>query len=167
MRAAVTVNYGYSVRQRQRRNLAPAPTLSPVLTSIPRFAMRLPFVAVSTLLLSPLLAAAPLSPATRAEIEYLLSSLQTSACEFNRNDSWHTASEAKTHLLKKLDYLEGKGLVQTTEQFIELGASKSSISGQPYLVKCGTTAVVDSKSWLSAQLKAIRASGRGLAAGSK
>jgi|GEM_PF-784257 len=131
------------------------------------FSMRALLVSVSALLLSPLLVAAPLPSTARAEIDMLMSSLQISACEFNRNDSWHTASEAKTHLLRKLDYLEGKNAVQSTEQFIELGASKSSLSGQPYLVKCGSAAAIDSKTWLSAQLKAIRASGRALASSTK
>lgn len=99
--------------------------------------------------------AAP-SPA-RAEIEALLARLQSSGCSFNRNGSWHDAAEARDHLLRKLAYLEDRNLVQTTEQFIERAASASSMSGRPYLVKCGGAAPVESRAWLGAQLQALRA----------
>lgn len=101
--------------------------------------------------------AAPVAPAVRAEIDALFQQLQTSGCEFNRNGSWHSATEAQAHLLKKLDYLEGKDAVKTTEQFIERGASTSSLSGKPYLVRCGARPPVDSATWLVAELKVIRA----------
>ena len=101
--------------------------------------------------------AAPLPAPVRAEVDTLLSRLQASGCEFNRNGSWHTGAEAKAHLLKKLDALEGKALVQTTEQFIERGAAASSASGKPYLVRCAGKAPVESAKWLTAELQAVRA----------
>ncbi|MDG0831594.1 hypothetical protein EXH51_02420 [Pelomonas saccharophila] len=102
--------------------------------------------------------AAPLPPAARAEVNALLNRLQASGCEFNRNGSWYTGAEAKAHLLKKLDYLEGKDMVQTPEQFIERGASDSSMSGKPYLVRCaGSKAPVESAQWLKAELQTVRA----------
>jgi|MudIll2142460700_1097286.scaffolds.fasta_scaffold50873_2 hypothetical protein len=101
--------------------------------------------------------AAPLAPAARAEVDALLSRLEASGCEFNRNGTWHKAAEVKPHLLRKLKYLEDRGAVQTTEQFIELAASGSSMTGEPYLVKCGNAAAVRSATWLSAQLQAMRA----------
>lgn len=104
--------------------------------------------------------AAPLSPPARAEIDGLMSRLEASGCEFNRNGTWHTATEAKSHLLRKLKYLEDRGMVQTAEQFIELAASGSSTTGQPYLVRCGNRAPVQSGAWLQSQLQAMRSSGR-------
>ncbi len=101
--------------------------------------------------------AAPLSPATRAEIDVLLSKLEASGCEFNRNGNWYSAVEAKSHLLRKLKYLEDKGMVQSTEQFIELAASASSMTGESYLVRCGTGAPVPTRTWLLSQLQAMRA----------
>ncbi len=77
-------------------------------------------------------AAAPLSPAARAEIDALMSKLEASGCEFNRNGNWYPGTEAKSHLLRKLKYLEDKGMVQSTEQFIELAASSSSMTGENY-----------------------------------
>jgi len=107
-------------------------------------------------------AAQPLAPAARSEIDGLLSRLETSGCEFNRNGSWYTGAEAKAHLLGKQKYLEDKGMVQTTEQFIERAASGSSLSGQAYLVRCAGAAPVPSGKWLFAQLQAMR-SGAGRA----
>lgn len=105
--------------------------------------------------------AAPLPAPARSEVEALLSALEKSGCEFNRNGSWYSGAEAKNHLLRKLDYLEGKNLVQTAEQFIERGASSSSSSGKAYLVRCGNTAAVESRKWLEMQLGVLRAAGRG------
>lgn len=101
--------------------------------------------------------AAPLPAAARAEVDALLTRLQSSGCEFNRNGSWHAGAEARAHLLKKLDVLEGKGLVQTAEQFIERGAASSSMSGKPYLVRCPAKAPVESAKWLTAELQTLRA----------
>jgi hypothetical protein len=103
--------------------------------------------------------AAPVPATVRTEIETLLSNLQASGCEFNRNGSWHNGEEAKAHLLRKLEYLQDKGSVQTTEQFIELAASESSFSGQPYQVKCGEGAAVSSRQWLTTELASVRAAG--------
>jgi len=104
-----------------------------------------------------LVTAAPLPPPARAEVDALLTRLQSSGCEFNRNGSWYSGTEAKAHLLKKLDYLEGKDLVKTAEQFIEQGASTSSMSGKPYLVRCAGKAPVESGQWLKAELLQVRA----------
>jgi hypothetical protein len=112
-------------------------------------------------------AAAPLPPAARAEIDGLLSRLESSACEFGRSGSWYSASEAKSHLLRKLAWLEDKGLVQSTEQFIERAASKSSITGEPYLVRCANGAPVESNAWLRTQLKATRSTERAPGAGAR
>src|SRR5262245_9150899 len=101
--------------------------------------------------------AAPLPAPARAEVDGLLARLQACGCQFNRNGSWYTASEARSHLLRKLEYLEGKDMVHSTEQFIALGATESSSSGKPYLVRCGAAQPVESKAWLGAELRAMRA----------
>jgi hypothetical protein len=105
-------------------------------------------------------AAAALAPVARDEINALMSKLEGSACEFNRNGTWYTAAEAKSHLLRKLKYLEDRGAVQSAEQFIELAASSSSLSGQPYLVRCGDASPLSSGKWLRSQLQIIRSYGQ-------
>jgi hypothetical protein len=114
------------------------------------------FALWSLLVVASAAGAAPLPPAARAEVDALLARLQSSGCEFNRNGSWYAGAEARTHLLKKLDYLEGKDLVKTAEQFIERGASTSSMSGKPYLVRCAGKPPVESAQWLKAELQAVR-----------
>jgi hypothetical protein len=101
--------------------------------------------------------AAPAPAAARAEIDALLAKLSASSCQFNRNGSWYGPAEARKHLLRKLKYLEDRDAVKTTEQFIELAASGSSMSGNPYLVKCGAAAPVEAKVWLTNALNLIRA----------
>jgi len=101
--------------------------------------------------------AASLPPAARGEIVSLLSRLGASNCELKRNGSWHTASEAQTHLRRKLDYLVDKEAVASAEQFIERAATKSSRSGKPYQVRCRKRAPVASSQWLRTELKVLRA----------
>jgi len=100
--------------------------------------------------------AASLPPAARGEIEALLSRLAASGCQFRRNGSWHKAEEAQAHLRRKLDYLVDKGAVASTEQFIERAASRSSISGRDYQVRCAGQAPVPSGEWLRAELQTMR-----------
>lgn len=123
--------------------------------------MKSVLVALLLGLLASTVVASPTSAPVRAEIDAVLAKLQSSGCQFDRNGSWYSSSEAKNHILRKLDYLEGKTTIQSTEQFIELAASKSSSSGKPYHVKCGTEAAVESQKWLSKQLVVMRASAKG------
>ncbi len=101
--------------------------------------------------------AAPLPLSARGEIDGLLSRLAASDCQFKRNGSWHSAAEAQSHLRRKLDYLMDRGAVASAEQFIERAASRSSMSGQAYQVRCGSHAPVASAAWLRAQLQDLRA----------
>src|SRR4051812_34763207 len=100
-------------------------------------------------------AAAP-GPAAQAEIEQLLTRLASSGCEFERNGSWHNGAEARKHIERKYQYLLKKNLVASTEDFVSLAASQSSVSGKPYHVKCGNVQVTSSQ-WMSDQLKQVRA----------
>ena len=59
-----------------------------------------------------------------------------------------TAAPRRAHLLKKLDYLDSKGLITTTEQFIAQGASANN-AWQPVLVRCAGKPAVESP-WLTA-----------------
>lgn len=108
------------------------------------------------LLLPGLALAATPSPAARQEIDHLLSHLGQSGCQFNRNGSWHDSAEAVDHLQQKYQYLLKKGLVSSAEDFIARAASESSMSGKPYLVRCGAAAPVPSGNWLKAELNRYR-----------
>jgi hypothetical protein len=96
------------------------------------------------------------TPATQLEIEHLFSYLRQSGCQFFRNGTWHSANEAAGHLNRKYQYLRDKGLVPSTEAFIERAASESSMSGQAYRVRCGSNPAVDSADWFGAELERYR-----------
>lgn len=96
----------------------------------------------------------------RAEIDVLLDQLERSGCQFHRNGDWHSAREARAHLTKKLQYLETRDLVHTAEDFIRLGASQSSVSGETYQVRCADTPPVTSGKWLTEALHRQRAGDR-------
>jgi hypothetical protein len=117
--------------------------------------MRL-LIILSALFFNTIAIAEPTAPQVRSEIHLLLSKLQTSGCEFDRNGSWYRADEAKGHLLRKLEHIEGKRVIQSAEQFIELAAAKSSSSGKAYQVKCGNEPTIESKAWFIKQLDIIR-----------
>lgn len=108
-------------------------------------------------LLPTALHAAPTATA-RAEIELLLADLQSSGCSFERNGDWHDATTAAQHLRRKYEAMVERGMVTTTESFIERGASLSSASGKPYRVRCGEGApVVSAAQWFDAAVKRRRA----------
>lgn len=58
---------------------------------------------------------------------------------------------------RKLNYLVERDAVDSTEQFIERAASKSSMSGKPYQVRCDKQAPVPSNRWLHTELQKLRA----------
>lgn len=87
--------------------------------------------------------------------------LARSGCQFNRNGSWHDAPRAVSHLERKYQYLLKKDLVPDAEAFIELAASQSSVSGKPYLVKCGSLPEVRSEVWFREALAKFRSSSEG------
>ncbi len=101
-------------------------------------------------------AAEPSSQAHQ-EIGHLLEYLSHSGCQFNRNGSWYGPGKAVEHLNQKYDYLRKRGLVNSAEDFIDRAASKSSISGKAYEVKCGAEAPTQSGDWLRAELARYRA----------
>ena len=106
----------------------------------------------------PLMTQAAPNEKTKAEITSLMNNLAQSGCQFQRNGDWHEAKEARAHLQRKYDYLLKKSLVDTSEQFIQRAASKSSVSGKPYRVKCGALEV-DSAVWFDMQLQRLRKPG--------
>lgn len=112
--------------------------------------------AVALLLTDVAFASSP-TPNTTQEINSLFATLRVSGCEFFRNGSWYSAEKASDHLQGKYEAVRKKGLITNTESFITLAASKSSLSGKAYEVRCGTAAPVSSQSWFTKQLDAIRA----------
>ncbi len=101
--------------------------------------------------------AAELAPAAREEIAHMISYLENSGCQFNRNGTWYGTKEAVAHISRKYEYLLDKGLVSSAETFIDRAATESSMSGRPYLVMCGAGAPTESATWFKAELASFRA----------
>jgi hypothetical protein len=117
--------------------------------------MRSVILALS-LLASALATAVPLPPAARQEVNALLARLEASGCKFKRNDAWHSGADARSHLQRKLEYIEDKASPASAEDFIRLAGTKSSSSGKSYEVQCGTNASVPSAAWLTQELRQLR-----------
>jgi hypothetical protein len=99
-------------------------------------------------------------PNTQAEIEYLLQYIETSGCAFYRNGSWYDGAQARAHLRTKYDYLAKRKHIATAEDFIDKAATKSSISGKPYKIRCADNVEVESGPWLHQVLGQYRTSGQ-------
>ena len=112
------------------------------------------FVAMA-LLLSFTTAWAEVPTSASKEVSHLVSYLSSSGCQFYRNGTWHDAAAARAHLEKKYNYLLEKDLVKTAEDFIRLGATESSLSHEPYKVRCGEQEQ-SSQAWLNAELLRYR-----------
>jgi hypothetical protein len=100
-------------------------------------------------------AAGPTTAAS-AEIQQLLSFVATSGCQFNRNGTWYPAPEASAHLAEKERYLAQRGQIASAEDFIAKAATKSSMTGKPYTVRCGSEPPIGSDEWLTAELRRLR-----------
>jgi hypothetical protein len=115
-------------------------------------------VLVSLLLFSGICRADGLPAAAQQEIAHLFSYLEHSGCQFDRNGSLHDAAEAVDHLNTKYQYLLRKDMISSAEDFIAGAATKSSMSGQAYLVRCADAAPVESAAWFQAELARYRSS---------
>lgn len=111
---------------------------------------------VTALWLAAFSASAEPTAKAQREIDALIAELGTSGCEFERNGSWHDAKAARAHLQKKYDYLRKRNMADTAELFIERGASKSSMSGKAYRVRCPGKAAEPSERWFRQRLRTLR-----------
>ena len=92
------------------------------------------------------------------EIEYLLTRIASSNCEFNRNGVWYDAKRAQEHLRNKYDYLAARHAIGSTEDFIGKAASRSSYSGRDYIIRCPGAPETPSNRWMLDRLAEYRAS---------
>jgi hypothetical protein len=91
---------------------------------------------------------------TQQEIDHLLGFIGSSQCTFVRNGEERDSASARSHIEKKYDY--ARRWIDTTDQFIEYTATKSSISGEPYRVICAGREE-PSADWLKRELARFRA----------
>ena len=87
-------------------------------------------------------------------IDYLLDYVAKSDATFIRNGQTHTPQEAADHIKAKYEHFKRE--IKTPEDFIRLSASKSLLTGQPYLVRTKDGKEMKLSAWLTDALKAHR-----------
>src|SRR5436853_3009707 len=87
-------------------------------------------------------------------IKFLLNYVAKSDATFIRNGQKHTAQEAANHIKEKYEHFKSE--IKTPEDFIRLSASKSLLTGQPYLVRTKDGKETRLEGWLIAALKQHR-----------
>jgi hypothetical protein len=88
----------------------------------------------------------------KKKIEFLLFSAENmKGATFIRNGTEHDAKEAAEHLRMKLQKAGRK--VQTADDFIKLCASKSVVSGQPYLIRLSDGKTIKSEQYFREKLR--------------
>ena len=115
--------------------------------------MRQLLVSIFTLLLTAAIALG-FDAQTKAEIDELITFVRTSDVRFIRNGSEYSAAEGADHLRDKLARAGNR--VKTTDDFITGIASKSYLSGKPYLVKFADGRTQPTGDWLRAHLAETR-----------
>lgn len=97
-----------------------------------------------TLLLSVAAWAAPRTEAER--IQDAIKAIETAKITFVRNGDEHSPAAAADHLRSKVKRAGDK--VKTFDEFVDHLATKSSMSGKPYMVKLENGTLVPSALWL-------------------
>jgi hypothetical protein len=118
-----------------------------------RNAILVPIVAAALALGVP--AQADPSPVAQGEIDHLLTFVAASPCTFIRNGEPHPAADARAHLETKLKF--ARGSISSADEFIRYVATESSMSHEPYKVKCGSKPEMPAGAWLADELKRYRA----------
>ena len=88
-------------------------------------------------------------------IAYLADYVAKSKATFIRNGTEHTPTEAVAHIKAKYEHF--KSQIKTPEDFIRLSASKSLLTGKPYLVRAPDGKETRLDVWLTHALKEYRA----------
>ena len=112
--------------------------------------------AATLLALLPGRAAAQINASAQREIASLLQAVGKSGCQFIRGGTAHAADKAQEHLNMKYEYMVSRNMLVSTEDFIEKAATRSTMTGELYTIRCGEAPPQRSDEWLKARLKAMR-----------
>ena len=104
----------------------------------------------------PALCAAQLSPVAKQEIDALLRAVGSSGCEFLRGSQAYSAAKAQDHLQEKYAYLDARAQLHSAEDFIGKAATRSSMTGEAYGIRCAGAPTQTSEAWLRSRLAALR-----------
>ena len=114
----------------------------------------LPIVAALLLAAASAGAASHRSPATNAEIEYLLARVTDSGYVFIRNGDEHEGPEAASHMRRKFEHFDDE--IETTEEFIEKSSTLSLLTRRAYQVRFPDGSQTETAGWLLGELAAYR-----------
>jgi len=89
------------------------------------------------------------SDSTQQTIQFLIGTVSHSNLVFVRNGKSYNSTEAAEHIREKYDYFRSR--IETPQDFIRLCASKSLLSGKPYLVVTAQSTIPTAK-WLEQKL---------------
>jgi hypothetical protein len=89
-----------------------------------------------------------------AAIDHLITFVRESKLEFIRNGVSYNSADAAEHL--SLKYGQAKDRLSTADEFIDNVASKSSLSGKPYLIVFADGTQASAGDWLHEELKKYR-----------
>ena len=115
------------------------------------------FIAIATLMLACGNAPADVPPAQRAEVEHLIAFVRETECRIERNGKYYDGLAAVKHIEKKYAYFRDD--IESTEDFIRLAASRSTLSGRAYTVICGDAEPIETQAWLLQELESLRSGG--------
>ena len=87
------------------------------------------------------------------QIESLIQFIRDSPCTFIRNGTEYDGATAADHVRQKYEYLRDRDRIRTVDDFIDLTATKSALSGKPYQIRCPGQAVLPAADWLRAELR--------------
>lgn len=113
-------------------------------------------VLIAALLVGGVCQAAELDDTAKREIDQLLARVAQSGCEFYRSGSWYSAEKARDHLERKYRYLAVRNLLGSAEDFVVMAATRSSMTNEPYAIRCRGAAPQPSATWLGEELRNLR-----------
>ena len=95
-------------------------------------------------------------PAEKRRVERLIQYVETRTdVAFVRNGTAYTSRDAADFLRKKMDYMGDR--VSTAQQFVDQIASRSSTSGEPYMIRHPDGRMEHSAKFLGDELKRMDA----------
>jgi len=97
---------------------------------------------------------ADVPPNQQPEVDHLLAFVRQSDCLLIRNGSEYTGKNAVSHIQKKYDYFRDD--IATTEAFIKYSATKSTMSGKYYTIRCPGKKEIRTQDWLLQELSEFR-----------
>ena len=80
------------------------------------------------------------------KIFWLIEKIEKSNYIFIRNGTEYTSKEAVRHIVKKYEHF--KDNINSIEDFIDYAASKSYLTGKPYILKNSKGEIIKLKDWL-------------------